>query len=136
VDANSRSRVWFHDTYDCTNIQFGIIAKAYHSAKATMRFIPSQKRGRHLPSHHKSLCTPRRKCQLFMIENALHMPANSIATNHSLCTIPCHKTPRKLFIPTDTRQIRTYDNTKHERKLNTQNSDNFRYGAAGYTGCC
>jgi hypothetical protein len=97
--------------------------------------IHSLPKERHPPSHHKSLCIPRRKCHIFMIENAPHMPANSIATNHSPCTIPCHQTPRKLFIPTDARQIRTNENTKHKRKLITQNSDNFRHGAAGYAGC-
>jgi hypothetical protein len=113
--------IWYH----CKSLPQRKSYDAIHS-------LPKE---RHPPSHHKSLCIPRRKCHIFMIENAPHMPANSIATNHSSCTIPCHQTPRKLFIPTDARQIRTNDNTKHERKLITQNSDNFRHGAAGYAGC-
>jgi hypothetical protein len=104
------------------DVQFCIISKDCPRAKDTVRFIPS---------YHQSLCIPRPQMPAFHDrDNAIDMPANSIATNHTLCTIPCHQTPRKLFIPTDARRISTNDNTSHERKVNTQNSDNFRYGFA------
>jgi hypothetical protein len=68
--------------------------------------LPVQRLGSQSPptfiNHYASL---GRKCPAFRgRDNATNMPANSIATNPSLCTIPCHQTPRKPFIPTDARR--------------------------------